>query len=63
MKIVKDFKRGEPIPNDAKLISSRKFVRTEDFDGGHPQEWDTRVVEEHWIDTYEVFMLENVSGN
>lgn len=63
MKIVKEFKRGELIPNDAKFISSREFVRTEDYDGGHPQEWDTRIVEQYWIDTYEVYLLANVSEN
>lgn len=62
MKIVKDFKRGEQIPSDAKFISSREYIKTEYYDGGHPQEWDTRVVEQYWIDTYEVFLLDNVSG-
>ena len=62
MKIVKDFKRGEPIPNDAKFISSREFIKTEQYDDGHPQDWGTRIIEQYWIDTYEVFLLDNVSG-
>jgi len=53
--IVKDFKRGAEIPDGSRHISSRRFVRTEDYDGGHPQEWDTRIIEDYWIDTYEVF--------
>lgn len=58
MKIVKDFKRGTPIPDNAKFISSRLFTRTEDYDGGHPMEWDTRIVEQCWIDTYEISYTE-----
>lgn len=38
MKVVKDFKRGETIPSNSKFISSREFIKTEQYDGGHPQE-------------------------
>jgi hypothetical protein len=55
IKIVKDFKRGQEIPATAKYLSSRLYTRTEQFDGGHPQEWDTRIAEQYHIDTYEIF--------
>lgn len=55
MKIVKDFKRGNPVPDNAKYLSSREYIRTEYYDGGHPQDWDERVAERYWIDTYEVY--------
>lgn len=55
IKIVKDFKRGQDIPVSARYLSSRLYTRTEQFDGGHPQEWDTRIAEQYYIDTYEVF--------
>lgn len=59
MKTVKDFKRGEEIPDSAKFISSRPHTKTEDFNGGHPLEMDTRIVEQYYIDTYEVFSVES----
>jgi hypothetical protein len=53
-KVVKDFKRGDPIPENSKYLSSRLYRKTEHYDDGHPQDWGTRVVEEYYIDTYEI---------
>lgn len=56
MKFIKDVKRGETIPSDAKFISSRLFTKIEDYDDGCPTQMGpaTRIVEEYWIDTYEI---------
>jgi len=55
-KIVKDYKRGDPIPADSKYLSTRLYRKTEDYDDGHPMECGTRIVEEYYIDTYEVYL-------
>lgn len=56
VKIVKDFKRGDKIPIGSKFLSSRQYTKTESYDGGHPYEWDERIVDQYWIDTYEVYI-------
>lgn len=58
-KIIKEFKRGESIPADAKYLSSRLFTKTEHYDDGHPQDWGTRIVDQYYIDTFEVVINDN----
>jgi hypothetical protein len=57
-KIVKEFKRGEPVPADAVYISSRLHQIIETItDEFICSSYDYDIVkEEYWIDCYEVLV-------